>query len=117
MIYPAVTMTCDFTGHRCRREVRRAPRIIVPSRTPLALGHGPWRIMTTLHYCDLHRDTFHVEDYWTDAIKARVEQAVRHRRPPGFQPDFDAARVELLLVTTPEYRQFMHDLGARPDAA
>ena len=106
---PAVVMHCDVPG--CLALVRRAPRIVLPSRTPLEPGHVPLRIMTTLHYCDAHRHTFRLAEYWTDAIKRRAEDTARHLRPHEFRCDFDAAQVELLLVTTPEYRAFTRDLG------
>lgn len=114
---PTIAMRCDFTGHRCLREVRRAPRIVVPSRTPLDLGHAPLRIMTTLHFCEEHRYAFRLESYWTDAIKARVEATARQNRPPAFKPDFERALLEMVLVTTPEYRQFVHDMGMHLYAA
>ena len=101
---PAAVMHCDVPG--CLAMVRRAPRIVLPSRTPLAPGHAPLRVMTTLHYCDAHRATFQPALYWTDAIKRRVEIQARALRPADFRPDFEAARVEMVLVTTPEYRAF-----------
>ena len=106
---PAVMMTCDNSG--CRGQVKRAPRIVVPSRTPMLPGHAPIRIMTTLHYCEAHRTAFDVSSYWTDLIKRRAEDTARRIRPTLFRLDFEAATVELMLVTTPEYRQFLRSLG------
>jgi hypothetical protein len=106
---PAVVMACDVP--RCLAMVRRAPRIVVPSMTPDEPGHAPFKIMTTLHYCDEHKNTFRASLYWTDANKRKAEIIAKQIRPAGFRLDFEAARVELLLVTTPEYRDFMRGLG------
>jgi hypothetical protein len=106
---PAVVMHCDVPG--CLDMVKRAPRVVLPSKTPFELGHTPLKIMTTLHYCETHRGTFHLGLYWTDKIKRRAEDRARQIRPYGFRCDFEAARVEMVLVTTPEYRAFMRDLG------
>ena len=103
--HPVVIMHCDAPG--CLRQVRRAPRIIVPSRTPLEPGHRPVRIMTTLHYCDAHAHVFDQREYLTDRRKSEIENFARHRRPLRWKPDFDAARIEAVLVTTPEYRRFL----------
>lgn len=111
---PPITMRCDHAG--CLREVRRAPRIVVPSRTPDAPGHAPIRIMTTLHYCEPHRDEFQAGAYWTPLMMDRVERVAYRKRPYGWKPDFDRAWVELVLVTTPEYRAFLEHIGAQ-DAA
>ncbi len=112
---PAICMRCDHNG--CFREVRRAPRICVPSRTPWEPGHRPVRIMTTLHYCEQHRGEFRAASYWTDALMRKVEDCAARGRPPGFKPEFDRAWVELVLVTTPEYREFLEHIGARDAAA
>lgn len=113
MKIPAV-MTCDVVG--CRRQPRRAPRIIIPS-TVFELDHPALRIMTTLHYCEDHRGAFDLAAYWTDAIKARVEKVAKAKRPLTWKPDFEHARFELVLVTTPEYRQFLQDMGMHVVAA
>ena len=110
-------MTCDGIG--CRTafppEPLRAPRLIVPSRTGFAPGHKPFRIMTALHYCSLHTGQFDLAAALTDALKARAEQVVRKIRPLGFKLEFDATRVEWVLVTTPEYRAFLTALATRED--
>jgi len=105
---PVVIMTCDVAG--CLRQVRRAPRIIIPSRTPAVIGHRPIRVMTTLHYCEFHARVFDAREWLTDANKRRVELAARLKRMPDFVPDFEAVRVEPVLVTTPEYLAFMRDI-------
>ncbi len=101
---PAVIMHCDHAG--CLRQVTRAPRIHVPSKTPGPAGHQAVRIMSTLHYCPVHQDEFAPAAWLTDAKKREVERFARHARASDFVPDFDAATVELVLVTTPEYRAF-----------
>lgn len=112
---PMPPMRCDFPPPgTCFREVKRAPRIILPSRTPFEPGHAPLRIMTTLHFCDTHRYTFNVAHYWTGEIRTRAEAAARQKRPAGFRPDFDAAWCEMVLVTTPEYRGFLRNVGLLP---
>lgn len=111
---PLVVMTCDCSG--CLREVRRAPRVIVPG-TPASPPAPPIRIMTTLHYCNIHHTAFDLADYWTDAIKARVESVARATRPFTWRPNFEAATTELVLTTTPEYRAFLAAIGIHEVAA
>ena len=112
---PAIAMRCDHPG--CLAEVRRAPRICVPHRGGVEPGCTPIRIMTTLHYCERHRAEFQAAAYWTPALMAKVEACARAKRPALFRPDFDRAWVELVLVTTPEYRAFLADIGACDAAA
>lgn len=115
---PGVMLTCDAPGPvRCGMQVRRAPVLAVPSRTPLLPGHKPMVVMTTLHYCEIHRNAFDPVEYWTDANKKRLEDRARQTRPAGFKPDFDACQLRHVLVTTPEYRRFMAYLGVRNVAA
>ncbi len=111
---PGLIMSCDApgpAGMRCLREVRRAPRIRIPTMAdaPPAM---PLRIMTTLHYCDDHARTgFDLQSYLSDAQKRRIEDKARVLRGEDFRPDFDNASVELVLVTTPEYREFAQHVG------
>jgi hypothetical protein len=109
---PMPDMRCDCPAGGCLYEPLRAPRIILPSRTPHMFGHTPLRIMTTLHFCDAHRYGFNVAHYWTDKVKARAERVAREIRPFGFRPDFEAATLQMVLITTPEYRRFLLDIGA-----
>ena len=106
---PGTMMTCDgATGPlHCGRQVRRAPYMRIPSKTPGVPGHKPLIVMTTLHYCEEHRDSFDPAVYWTDKQKARLEAVAKKRRPAEFRPDFENVTVKHVLVTTPEYRQFM----------
>ena len=100
-----VTMTCDCPG--CKNEVAWAPRIYIPSRTPFAAGNDPIRVMTTLHSCDLHRGSFRIEDILDGKLKRKVELQANRVRVIGFKPDFEAAKLEYVRVTTPEYRAFL----------
>ncbi|HEV2673386.1 MAG TPA: hypothetical protein VGV37_02525 [Aliidongia sp.] len=107
--FPHLVMSCDHVG--CRHVVRFAPRILVPSVTWFDPHHRPLRMMTTLHYCDLHWPEFKLEDLLTPDIKVRFEQAARRARPIGFKCEFERAQVERVLVTTPEYRAFLGHLA------
>jgi hypothetical protein len=100
-----VVMVCDAPG--CLRQVRRAPRIVIHSTTPLAPGHRPFKVMTPLHYCDQHFTCFDPREWLNDANKRRVEAALKRIRPPDFLPDFERPVTEPVLVTTPEYLAFM----------
>jgi hypothetical protein len=109
-------MTCDGSELiTCIREVKRAPRVIVPAR-PECPAENPLRLMTTLHYCDscavLRPLDVHA---WLaePGRKRRIEALARAQRGPDFKPDFEAATVELLLTTTPEYREFAFRAAAR----
>ncbi len=106
---PGMILSCDAPG--CLREVRYAPRVIVPARwtgTPMA----PIRIMTTLHCCDQHR-AFDLARYLSGAERARIERDGRRLRGPDFRADFDHAMVEYVLTTTPEYRAFAEYVGVQ----
>ena len=105
IVKPLPVMYCDHLG--CQLPPKRAPRVIVPSKTWLEPGHRALSLMTTLHYCDLHYGEFTLADALTPKIIAAFEAAAKKGRPHGFKPDFDAAFIEGVLVTTPEYRQFL----------
>lgn len=105
-----LVMVCDHPG--CRRVPDRAPRMAIPSRTPNEPGHKAVRIMTDLHYClPHHHGAFDPAVWLSDANKAMVEAQMAPRRPADFKPDFEAVRVEWLLVTTPEYHEFLRKRG------
>lgn len=105
-----LVMNCDHPG--CRNVPDRAPRIVIPSATPFALGHKPIKVMTTLHFCLPHQEgSFQPATWLTAHNKSRVEEVARARRPRGFRPDFEAATVEMLLVTTPEYHDYLKAMG------
>lgn len=110
---PDLIMRCDVPG--CMHQVKFGLRIVVPSRTPDRMLHRPMKVMSTLHVCDPHRETFQSlsAEFFTAPQRARLEHAARMKRPDDFKPDFEAASVELVLVTTPEYRQFLQHVGAR----
>ena len=104
-------MRCDGGMGGCRNTVARAPRIIIPA-TPWALDIPPRRVWTTLHYCELHA---HSEAQngklllavLSDQVKAQVEAVAKAKWPHGHKPDFDRARIEWMLVTTPEYLKWL----------
>lgn len=106
----SVVMHCDVAG--CLRQPKRAPRLVIPAWAPPFIM-PPIKIMTTLHYCDHHHDAFDVAAYLTDAQKAKIEDTARKMRPLGWRPDFERVHVEYLLVTTPEYREFLKSLGVK----
>lgn len=112
----AIHMSCDHTGHPCLREVRRAPRIVVPSAKPIE-DHRRLTVMTTLHYCDEHRWHFAPAQYWTDRQKARLEATARDAWLLPWKPDFEASYIEFVLVTIPEYQAFLWEIGRRLNAA
>lgn len=97
-------MTCDHP--RCIRQVKWAPRVVIHSTRPMEREHRPIRVMTALHYCELHYGEFEVERFVTPELKRRVEALARTARPTGFVPDFENAYGEQVLVTTPEYAAF-----------
>ena len=75
-------MICDHLG--CKNSVKWAPRLFVPPRMA-ASDMRPIRMMTTLHYCDLHRGELSLSDLLNGKLKARIEaHALKH-------PAFDAA--------------------------
>lgn len=113
--FPHLVMVCDHVG--CKHTVRYAPRVVVPSQTWWNPDHRPLRMMTTLHYCDLHWPEFALADFLTPAIKVRFEDAARSARPIGFKCEFEQVRVERVLVTTPEYRAFLGNLAFKPVSA
>ena len=104
-------MICDHIG--CRNQPARAPRLVVPSRTPLLWGHSSLKMMTTLHYCEPHRGEIDPDDLLTGKVKAEFEALARKQRPLGFQCDFEYSFVEYVLVTTPEYREWLTRLDLR----
>lgn len=107
-------MTCDETG--CKNEGAWAPRLMVPSKFGLLIGHRPLRVMTALHYCDLHRGTLKIEDILDGALKKRIEDHANRVRPAEWTAEFEKTRIEYVRVTTPEYRQFISTLVFKPNA-
>lgn len=108
-------MHCDHPG--CRWSVARAPRITVCSTMAPWPGHKPLRMLTTLHYCEMHKGEITIHDLLTDKVKADFERVAKIKRPIEFKCDFDKAFLEFILVTTPEYRQFLRRLELPRDLA
>jgi hypothetical protein len=98
-------MICDHVG--CNAVPTRGPRLIVPAKNWLLAGHKAVRMMTSLHYCELHRGDVKVSDLLRPNVKAEMEALAKRKRPLDFRLDFEAAFIEHVLVTTPEYRKWM----------
>lgn len=107
---PGLIMSCDHPG--CLRAVTMAPRIVIPAKW-MGQPMRPLRIMTTLHCCDLHRATFDLDAYLSGKQRTRIEREGKDLRGRAFRPDFDAAAVEFVLVSTPEYRAFLQHIGVQ----
>lgn len=105
-------MRCDGGMGGCGNSVARAPRIIVPPK-PFLMGVSPEprRVWTTLHFCQPHVEQQEREQLLqrllTDQMKANVEKVAKIKWTHEYKPDFDHAYIEWVLVTTPEYRQFL----------
>ena len=115
---PHIYTMCDHSGLiKCAREVKRAPRIVVPAAPGIL--DVPMKVMTTLHYCDEHAWDFDPATYWTDKQKARLERYARDHGRGDFKPNFERSFIEHVLVTTPEYQNFLWKigLGRKPHAA
>lgn len=102
-------MICDHIG--CKIEPMRAPRVVVFSVTPFAFEHRPLKMMTTLHYCELHKGEPKIDDLLGKKVKAEFEAIAKIKRPLDFKCDFEHAIIEFVLITTPEYRAFLAGLG------
>lgn len=104
-------MRCDGAMGLCVIPPARAPRLVVPPLPfALSLEVKPLRVWTTLHYCERHKEECTAQMVLVDKLKADLEATAKRKWPHEYRPDFDAAFVEWLLVTTPEYRQFLHTL-------
>jgi hypothetical protein len=103
-------MRCDGAMARCALPPERAPRIVVPARPFLPWGPQPLRMWTTLHYCERHKHECTVETALGDRDKAQLEQIAGRKWSQEYRPDFDMARIEWILVTTPEYRKFLEKI-------
>jgi hypothetical protein len=116
-------MICDgqmsgVFAMKCGNTPTRAPRVVVCSRTPHEPGHRPLKMFTTLHFCEIHKDQVKLADLLQPSVIADFEKAARLNRPIGFKCDFEpyegergGAFVEFVLVTTPEYRNFLAAIG------
>lgn len=109
-------MICDHQAGilegRCKNSVARAPRLVVPSRTPHVDGHKPLKRFTTLHYCEMHKGELKVADLMTARLRRELEADAKIERSRGFKCDFEMARIEFVLCTTPEYERFLQALGS-----
>jgi hypothetical protein len=107
-------MRCDG-DITCDNDPNRAPALMVPSLTPLVPDHRPLRMFTTLHFCELHLPPNQrlVAILLNGRIKGEFEAYAKRARPADFKPDFEAAFIQYLLTTTPEYRRFLVAIGVR----
>ncbi len=89
--------------------------IEIPATEPLRMGNQkPWRIVAPTHYCRFHVELgFDVDAYLTGERKTLIERLAAKVRGPAFKPDFEAARVVPVLVTTPEYRAALAAMGEK----
>lgn len=113
-----VSFKCD--GDRaCTIPPKRAPSIIVPNLFRGIGQVGPQyraiRMFTLVHYCDQHITVLDqaklLDGLMTPSIKAGFEKAAKLKRASDFTCDFEQARLEWELVTTPDYRRFLAAMG------
>lgn len=107
-----IALSCDWRGPygvRCKNQATRGARLIVPPVNMETPEFRPLRRFTDLHACDLHTAAVSVTpaDILTPNVKADFEAAAKKIRPAGFKCDFEAASLQWILTTTPEYRQFL----------
>lgn len=102
---------CAGDNGRCKLEPERGPRLVVPP-TPFDPALEPRRVMTTLRYCRRHAGAVTAADLLTRirGLKGQIEAVAKQRWPHGHVPDFDRARLDWMLLGTPEYRAFLVEL-------
>ena len=103
-------MRCDGRMGGCTVPPARAPRLVVPPAPWRMFGPTPLRMMTTLHYCEMHKGECTLDMLLGDKIKADFEAVAKRKWSHEHTPDFDAAFIEWVLVTTPEYRAFLESI-------
>ncbi|HEV2187516.1 MAG TPA: hypothetical protein VGR70_09925 [Stellaceae bacterium] len=104
-------MRCDGGMGGCKLSVARAPQIVVSPKPWIAgLSPQPIKVMTTLHFCELHKGSVTIEALLHDKIKAGIEARAKAKWPHEYKPDFEGAFINWILVTTPEYRKFLSKL-------
>lgn len=122
-------MHCDSSLIlRCPLPPIRAPRLCVFPRTTLDFNPvfiaKPIYKFTTLHYCERHKGECTVDKIldsrapWGPyTIRREIEEIAKRRWSHDMVPDFDNAKLEWMLVTTPEYRRFLEMIeeGMRAD--
>lgn len=105
---PDLIMQCDCKP--CLRQVKYGIRLLIP-RTIDGQPAPPFRAMTDQHVCEPHAPGIDASQFITATFKERAERAAR-LRDAGAKLDFEGARVDPVLVTTPEYRAFLTKIGA-----
>lgn len=117
-------MRCDGATGLCRIPPERAPALVVPAKSGLVLPGWearqrvkaltgmhlippPLVQYTTLHYCRAHQPELTVAELLDDKVKQRLETVAKTKWSHEFTPDFDAAFVKWVLVTAPEYGEYL----------
>jgi hypothetical protein len=102
-------MRCDHIG--CRLPPLRAPVLVVPLVPFTIPGPRPIRMYNTMHFCERHKAECTVELILVPKVKADIEAHAKRRTINGeYKADFEAAHIDWILVTTPEYRAFLTQL-------
>lgn len=109
-----LVMKCDGASN-CLGLATRGLRLIVPpiAGLPATPDYRAVRMMTTLHLCDRHAaaGVITAAQLLGPREKRNMEEHARGARGLGFKLDFERARIEYVLTTTPEYRDFLASLG------
>ena len=115
---PQIKFVCDASG--CKVAPHRAPAIVVPHKLngfAIFMGdnYQPIKMHTVVHFCEAHRITMDqqklLDAILTTEVKVHFEKAAKMKRALDFKPDFENARLDWELVTTPEYRRYLAALG------
>lgn len=104
-------MICDHIG--CKLDPQRGIKVVVPAKDIFAIGHDPLTMMTTLHYCELHKGEVKLGDLMSARVRREFEAIAKQKRPLDFRCNFEVAHIVYVLITTPEYRQFMSRIDIR----
>ena len=109
-------MHCDALvgGRPCTNTPMNGLRVVVPAVKFMDPAHRGIRMMTRLHFCDPHwqMGNFKVQDFLPKKVRAEMEGTAKAQgRPADFRLDFDAAFIERVLTTSPEYRKYMQAWG------
>lgn len=116
-----VQFHCDSTTGNvfCPATPHRGVVLFVPDRLAAVRfmnpEYRPLRMMTTLHYCEVHRVELDQKklaaDLLSQNVKVDFERMAKAKRAPDFKCDFEKAFLQFMLVTTPEYRRFLAGMG------
>lgn len=115
---PGVRFICDGDP-ACKIPPKRAPKIVVCNLFKGVGQIGPQyrslTMYTAVHYCENHilalDEAKLAAALLTPEFKRGFEDAARKKRASDFVCDFETAKLEWELVTTPEYRRFLAAMG------